>query len=44
MSALEFTRHNLDRLGTGGNLTKLYWGSKTFTLPPSKLQLTAGKN
>jgi transposase len=37
MSALEYTRHNMDRLGIGQNLTKLRWGSKTFTLPPSSL-------
>jgi len=37
MSALQFTRHNLDRLGIGRNLTRLRWGSKIFTLPPSSL-------
>lgn len=37
MSALQFTRHHMDRLGIGRNLTRLRWGSKTFTLPPSKL-------
>lgn len=37
MSALEYTRHNLDRMGIGQNLTKLRWGSKTFNLPPSSL-------
>ena len=37
MSALQFTRHNMDRLGIGKNLTRLRWGSKTFTLPPSRL-------
>jgi len=39
MSALEYTRHNLDRLEIGENLTKLRWGSKTFNLPPSKLKV-----
>ena len=37
MSALQFTRHHLDRLGIGRNLSHLRWGSKTFTLPPSSL-------
>jgi transposase len=37
MSAREFTRHNLDRLGIGRNLTHLRWGSKTIKLPPSSL-------
>jgi len=37
MSALQFTRHYMDRLGIGVNLTRLHWGSRTFTLPPSKL-------
>lgn len=39
MSALEYTRHNLDRLGIGKNLTRLRWGSRTFNLPPSKLKV-----
>lgn len=37
MSALQFTRHHMDRLGIGKNLTRLRWGSRTFTLPPSSL-------
>ena len=37
MTALQFTRCNMDRLGIGKNLTKLPWGSKAFTLPPSSL-------
>jgi transposase len=37
MSALQFTRHNMDRLGVGRNLTHLRWGSRTFKLPPSSL-------
>ena len=37
MSALQFTRHHLDRLGIGQGLTHIPWGSKTFKLPPSKL-------
>jgi transposase len=36
MSALQFTRFHMDRLGIGKNLTRLRWGSKTFTLPPSR--------
>jgi transposase len=37
MSALQFTRHHLDRLGIGQELTHIRWGSKTFKLPPSGL-------
>ncbi len=37
MSALQFTRHHLDRLGIGRDLTHIHWGSKTFKLPPSGL-------
>jgi hypothetical protein len=37
MSALQFTRHHLDRLGIGQGLTRIPWGSKTFQLPPSTL-------
>lgn len=37
MSALQFTRHHLDRLGIGQDLTHIRWGSKTYKLPPSKL-------
>lgn len=36
-TALSFTRDNLDRLGIGANRTHLPWGSRTFTLPPSRL-------
>lgn len=35
-TALSFTRDNLDRIGIGANLTHLPWGSRTFTLPPSR--------
>ncbi len=38
-SALQFTRNQLDRLGIGADLEKIPWGSKTFTLPPSRLKL-----
>jgi len=37
MSAIQFTRHHMDRLGIGRNLTRLKWGSKFVTLPPSSL-------
>ena len=37
MSALQFTRHHLDNLGIGQELTRIPWGSKTFKLPPSRL-------
>lgn len=41
LSALKFTRQQLDRLGIGQELTQLPWGSRTFTLPPSSLNSTA---
>jgi transposase len=34
-SALAFTRHQLDRLNLGDQVTHIPWGSKTFKLPPS---------
>ncbi len=37
MSALQFTRHHLDRLGIGQELTHIRWGSKTYKLPPPQL-------
>jgi len=37
MSALQFTRHHLDRLGIGREMTHIRWGSKIFKLPPSGL-------
>lgn len=40
MSALQFTRHHLDRLGIGQDLTHIRWGSKTFKLPPSGLAIS----
>jgi hypothetical protein len=36
-SALQYTRHQLDRLGIGADLKQIPWGSKKFKLPPSKL-------
>jgi transposase len=36
-SAKSFTRLWLDRLGLGQNLTRIKWGSKWVTLPPSAL-------
>jgi transposase len=38
LSALEFTRQQLDQLGLGQEVTHIPWGSKTFKLPPSKLK------
>jgi transposase len=38
LSALAFTRQQLDKLGLGQDLTHIPWGSKTFKLPPSKLK------
>jgi transposase len=37
MSAREYTRHCMDRMGIGRNLTRIKWGSKNVTFPPSKL-------
>ena len=37
MSAKEWTRHELDRLGIGADLKEIPWGSKKVTLPPSRL-------
>lgn len=37
MSALQYTRHHLDKLSIGQDLTHIPWGSKTFKLPPSQL-------
>jgi transposase len=37
LSALEFTRQQLDRLGIGQEVTQIPWGSKHFKLPPSKI-------
>lgn len=36
-TALGFTRNQLDRLRIGQEVKKLPWGTKTFTLPESKL-------
>ncbi|NUM49192.1 MAG: IS110 family transposase, partial [Anaerolineales bacterium] len=38
LSALAFTRQQLDWLGIGQALTHIPWGSKTFKLPPSSLK------
>jgi transposase len=38
LSALAFTRQQLDRLQIGADLQRIPWGSKTFKLPPSKLK------
>jgi hypothetical protein len=38
LSALAFTRQQLDRLNIGADLKTLPWGSKTFKLPPSQLK------
>lgn len=37
MSALQFTRSQMDRLGIGQKVLVLPWGTKRFKLPPSKL-------
>jgi hypothetical protein len=38
LSALQFTRSQMDRLGIGKELLILPWGTKKFRLPPSKLK------
>jgi hypothetical protein len=35
MTALQYTRQQLDRLEMGQELTHLVWGNKIFKLPPS---------
>ncbi|MFN8465379.1 MAG: transposase [Caldilineaceae bacterium] len=37
LTALGYTRRQLDRLGIGAELTHIPWGSKAFRLPPSQL-------
>jgi hypothetical protein len=37
MSALQFTRTQMDRLGIGQEVLILPWGSRRFKLPPSRL-------
>jgi transposase len=37
MSALQFTRAQMDRLGIGQSVLVVPWGTKSFRLPPSKL-------
>lgn len=37
LSAKEFTRRQLDRLGIGADLQSIPWGTKKVKLPPSKL-------
>lgn len=37
MSALQWTRLQLDRLGLGAEVKEIPWGSKTFKLPPSRM-------
>ena len=38
LSAIQFTRNQLDRLGIGADLEKILWGTKQVKLPPSKLK------
>lgn len=37
MTALQYTRNQLDRLGIGQDLERIPWGTKRFKLPPSTL-------
>lgn len=38
MSAKQWTRHELDRLGIGRELSEIPWGTKRVKLPPSSLK------
>ena len=38
MSAKEWTRHQLDRMGIGRELSEIPWGTKRVKLPPSRLK------
>ncbi|MEA3440384.1 MAG: hypothetical protein U9R58_08885 [Chloroflexota bacterium] len=38
MSATEYTRHQLDRLGIGKDIYRIPWGTKRPKLPPSRLK------
>ena len=38
LSAIQFTRNQLDRLGIGADLEKIPWGTKQVKLPPSRLK------
>ena len=38
MSALQFTRSQMDRLGIGQNVLVVPWGTKSYKLPPSTLK------
>jgi len=40
LSAKEFTRRQLDRLGIGTDLLTIPWGTKKVKLPPSKITMT----
>jgi transposase len=42
MSALQFTRTQMDRLGIGQEVLVVPWGTKRFKLPPSKLKDVSG--
>ena len=40
MSALQFTRSQMDKLGIGQNVLVVPWGSKSFKLPASKIKVS----
>jgi hypothetical protein len=42
MSAKQWTRHQLDRLGIGRELSEIPWGTKRVKLPPSSLKRVSG--
>jgi transposase len=43
MSAKQWVRHELDRLGIGREISEFRWGTKTVKLPPSRLQAAPNK-
>jgi hypothetical protein len=38
VGARQFVHDQLDRLGLGDDVTRIPWGSKTFKLPPSRVE------
>jgi len=38
MSAKQWVRHELDRIGIGREISEFRWGTKTVKLPPSSLK------
>lgn len=42
MSAKQWVRHEMDRLGIGREISEFRWGTKTVKLPPSTLKKVSG--